>query len=466
MRIDGSSPNFYDMTRSLRESFESIQKQMATGQKANAYGELGARAQPWLNYAYSASQADAYRAAISQHGNRLKLIDGTLGGLVKTAQSAGSLLNGGLETFKSGHTIARNAFVMFSDLLNTQNGTVPLFGGGARAAPAILSGDAMLDGDATQVGLRTLINERIIAETGGNDLGRLAIASGASSVTLTQNGGAFGYNVISVQASQAGFSTNVVAGPPRATTLSSSASFVQGDSVTLTLGLPDGSQQSLKIEFGAGGVTPGPFNGAALADAISAKLATLTPALKTATAMQVASDYFAGTTSRVAGASASSATSLAPAQTVSWYKGTQASDPRQSSRAQISETQAIGVGLQANEGAFTQPLAAMAAATVLLEDPTMQTQDGRTALQNTILPRLAPDVFQSLQVEFGMIQKQLDDAQAVQTSIKTLADTFLIKENRADPTELSAQLLALQNQLQASYQAGARILKLTLTDYI
>lgn len=466
MRVDGSSPNFYDMTRSLRETFDSIQRQMATGQKANAFGELGTRTQPWLDYAQSASQADAYRASIAQHGNRLKLIDGTLSGLIKTAQSASSLLNGGLETFKSGQTVARNAFAMFSDLLNTQNGTVPLFGGGARVHPAILSGDAMLDGDGSQVGLRTLINERIAAETGGEHLGRLAITSAASSVTLTQSGGAFGYSIIGAQASVTGLNTNIAAGPPRAMTISSSVSFAQGDTITMTLGLPDGSQQSVTVEYGADGLAPGPFNGAALANAISAKLATLTPALKTATAIRVATDYFAGTMSRVAGASASTATSLAPAETVSWYKGTQASDPRQSSRAQISEGQAVGVGVQANEPAFTRPLAAIAAATVLLEDPTLQTQEGRAALQATILPKLAPEAFQSLQVEFGMIQKQLDDAQAVQTSIKTLADNFLLKENRADPTELSAQLLALQNQLQASYQAGARILKLTLTDYI
>lgn len=122
--------------------------------------------------------------------------------------------------------------------------------------------------------------------------------------------------------------------------------------------------------------------------------------------------------------------------------------------------------MQANEKAFTDPLAALAATAVLLEDPAMQTSDGRMALQTSALPKLETNGLAGMQVEFGVIQKQFDDAKAVQDGIRTIANNYLADSNRADTTELSAQLLALQNQLQAAYQAGARVLKLTLTDYI
>ncbi len=466
MRVDGTSPNFYDMTRGLREAFQTVQKQIATGQKANQYGELGTRTQSWLDYARAATQAEAYTSAIAQQNVRVKLIDSTLGGLVKTVQSASSVLNGGLETLKSGSTIARNAFAMVTDLLNTQNGTVPLFGGGARTGAATLSADAMMNGDGTQPGLRTLINERIQAETGGNDLGRLTITGSGSGVTLTRSGGVFGYKVLGVTSSNPGVSAHIAAGPPQTTSITSSAALQAGDTIIVKLGLPDGSEQSVTLSVGDGGLAPGSFDGSAFATALSGKLASVTPALKTAAALQVAKDYFAGTMSRVSGSPATSATTLAAASPVNWYLGTKATDPRTSFRAQVSDQQMIAAGVQANEAVFTNPLAALAATTVLLEDPAMQTAEGRTALQSSLLPKLAPDGLTTMQVEFGIIQKQYDDAKGVQAGIKTIADTYLANENHVDNTELSAQLLTLQNHLQASYQAGARILKLTLTDYI
>jgi flagellin-like hook-associated protein FlgL len=87
-------------------------------------------------------------------------------------------------------------------------------------------------------------------------------------------------------------------------------------------------------------------------------------------------------------------------------------------------------------------------------------------MQTRILPALSDRGLAQMQTVFGLVQNQLADAKEVQRGVKTIADNYLSSVNRTDNAEAAAQLLALQNQLQASYQAGANILKLSLVNYL
>lgn len=467
MRVGNSAQSFYQMTQPLRSALESVQMQMSSGQKSWTYGEMGVNTQTWLNFSQAQDQAKAYIDGISRHQLRLKMMDSALTGMAKSVTSARTIITSGPNALAAGKISAENALGMMADLLNSKNGRQPLFAGTAISGDASITGKAMLDGDANQSGLRTLIQERIAAETGGGTTGRLALTSSASSTTLTQNGGAFGFRLLSADSTSAAVSISGPSGTPSALTIASGGPLNAGDKINVKLGLPDGSEQTLTLIAGEDGFPAGSFSGAALASALSTKIAALTPALKAATAMDVAQDYFAGSVQRVSGTPASAATAFnTTATAIPWYQGQTSADPRHSVAALVGDQQTLYSGAQANESTFQNLLAPMAAMAVLLEDPAMQNAAGQEAFQTFVLPKLDTMGLSKVQVEFGLIQKQFSDANEVQSAAQKIAEDFLSKTNRADTTELAAQLLTMQNQLQASYQAGANILKLSLVNYL
>lgn len=466
MRIGTSANNFYQMTSAVREGLAQVQQQIATGQKNATYGSMGMASQTWLDFSAAAARASALMDGIDAQQLRLKTIDSSFNGLGKTLTTTRSLLSGGLTAFQAGQSTAQNALVMITDLLNAKNGKVPLFGGAALSGDAVISAQAMIDGDATQPGLRALIHERIAADTGGNALGRLGLSSTGTSLTLSAQGGAFGYTLKGATTHVPGLNVTQAAGPPVTLTLSGNVTLAVGDQISFKFGLPDGSEESLTLVAGEAGFSAGPFNGAAVATALGARLAEVTPALKTASALAVAKAYFAGSVQRVSGIPAANATALAPATTMPWYLGKTYADPRQSVQALVGEGQTIRAGVQANESVFADLLSAAASLAVLVEDPAIRTREGQTAMQTRILPALSDRGLAQMQTVFGLVQNQLADAKEVQRGVKTIADNYLSSVNRTDNAEAAAQLLALQNQLQASYQAGANILKLSLVNYL
>lgn len=466
MRIGTSGQNFYAMTQATRDGLALVQQQMTSGQKHATYGSMGAASQGWLDFSAASGRADALINGIDAQHMRLKLIDSSFSSLSKTLKTTHSMLSGGLTAFQAGQSTAQNALTMIADLLNTKNGNVPLFGGAALSGNAVISAKAMIDGDGTQPGLRVLINERIAADTGGNALGRLGLSATGTSLTLSANGGAFGYTLRGASTNVAGLSVAQAAGPPATLTISGSASLAAGDQIMVKLGLPDGSEESVTLVAGENGFPVGPFYGASAAAALSARLADLTPALKTASAKTVASAYFAGSVQRVSGTPAATAVTLSPATSMPWYTGQTSADPRQSVQVLVGDGQTVRAGVQANETAFTGILAAAASLSVLVEDSALLTREGQAAMQARLLPALSDTALTQMQAVFGLVQNQLSDARSVQNGIKTIADNYLSNTNRTDNTEAAAELLTLQNQLQASYQAGATILKLSLVNYL
>lgn len=465
MQIGAGGPHFYAMTAPLRDALERVQSQMTTGQKASTYSQMPAGTQAWLDFSASAAKADAFIDGLERHQLRLKMMDGTLTGLSKVVETTRTHLVGGYTAFQAGHSTASNALGMMVDLLNSTNGSVPLFGGGLLSAPVTLSAQAMMEGDATQPGLRALIAERIAADTGQGVTGRIAVTSSAASLTLTAQGGVFGFQLKGASASRPDVTISSVAGPPASLSVASAASLQEGDQVTVTLGLPQGEDVVLTLRAGQD-FRAGPFDGALLAQAVNTKLAGLTPVLKTASAMKVAQDYFAGQVSRVNEVPAHMATSLKAPTAIPWYLGQDNSDPRRSVQVAAGGGQMIAAGAQANESTFTGLLASVSAMAVLMDDSTMQSQEGQVAMQERLAPALSDRPLIVLQTEFGLVENQLATAKDVQKAVKTIANDYLVDSNRVDTTEAATELLTLQNQLQASYQAGVNILRLSLVNYL
>lgn len=465
MRVGSSTQTFYQMTSGLRGALDTVQRQMSTGQKASSYGAMGLQTQNWLDFSAVESQATALIDGIGRQQTRLKMIDGMLTSMGKTLTTTRTLLSGGLTAFQAGQSTAQNALALMTDLLNTKNGDVPLFGGAALSGDVTISARAMIDGDGTQPGLRALINERVAAETGGGTLGRLTLASTATNVTLTEAGGAFGYRLKGAYSSQAGLTITQASAPTPSLTLGGSVALQAGDTITVTLGLPSGPDETITLTAGEADFPAGLLSGAKLADALNTRISALTPQLKSAAALRVAQDYFAGSMRRVSGTPAA-ATALGAATAVPWYLGQSSADPRQSVQVMVGEAQTVRAGAQANETVFGQLLAGIASVTVLMEDPALQNTEGQAAMKNRFMPTLEGGELAKVQTVFGLIQNQLSDAEGRHKAVKTIASNYLADTNRTDNTEAAAQLLTLQNQLQASYQAGANILKLSLVNYL
>lgn len=465
VQIGQGGPHFYAMTAPLREALERVQSQLTTGQKAVTYAQMPSGTQAWLDFSASEGKADAYIDGIERHQLRLKMIDGTLAGLSKIAETTRTHLSGGFTAFQAGRSTASNALSMIVDLLNSKNGAVPLFGGGLLSGQVTLSPQAMIDGDATQPGLRTLINERIAADTGNALTGRIAVTSSAASLTLTAQGGVFGFQLKGASASRPDLTVSSVAGPPASMTLSSTAILQDGDYINVTLGLPHGDDVVMSLRAGQD-FRAGRFDGVQIAQAVTTKLDSLTPALKTASAMKVAQDYFAGTVARVNGVPAQMATTQQTPTAIPWYLGQAHLDPRRSVQVAAGDQHSIAAGAQANETAFTDLLASVSAMAVLMDDLSMQSQQGQVAMQERLAPALSHRSLIMLQTEFGLVENQLATAKDVQKGIKAIASDYLADANSVDTTQAATELLTLQNQLQASYQAGVNILRLSLVNYL
>ena len=192
-------------------------------------------------------------------------------------------------------------------ILNTQAGDRYLFSGTAVTTPSVASMDDIMNGTTTQAGLKQVIAERKQADVGTNGLGRLVINSPtATSVEVNEDvaGSPFGLKFASVSSSLTGGGT--VTGPqgsPAGVTIDLGATNPSdGDKVSFTFNMPDGTQESIALT--ASSATPTPAGSFAIGVDTTATAANLKTALNSAigtlantslvaaSAMQAGNDFF------------------------------------------------------------------------------------------------------------------------------------------------------------------------------
>ena len=104
-------------------------------------------------------------------------------------------------------------------ILNTQAGDRYLFSGSAINTPSVASMDDILNGTATQAGLKQVISERQQADLGTSGLGRLIISSPTpTSVQVAEDvaGSPFGFKLSAVSSSLTGSTVTGPTGSPSA----------------------------------------------------------------------------------------------------------------------------------------------------------------------------------------------------------------------------------------------------------
>jgi flagellin-like hook-associated protein FlgL len=264
---------------------------------------------------------------------------------------------------------------------------------------------------------------------------------------------------------------------------------LEGDQIKLAFNLPDGTSENIVLTATTQNPPgPGQFQiGTSLAatsanfqTALNTGVSTLAATSLTAASAIAASNNFfdvgAGQPPmRVNGPPFDTATGLVAgtaANTVTWYTGEMGTDPaRGTAVALVDNSLTVSYGARANEQALTnsiKSIAVYASMTYTTTDPNAQSR--YYAVNQRVGANLAATNGQQqisdISAELAFAQSTMTNAQKSEAQRNVTLTNFLQGIEQANPDEVSAQLLALQTQLQASLQTTAMLYKLSIVNYI
>src|ERR1700744_787298 len=304
---------------SLNNQMTTLSTQLATGEKSTSYAGMGAgegfaiaaRSQ-LANIAGYTTTISNVPPSINAANNALQALS-NLGGQVQNAAA------GTPQTLDaSGQTIAQeNATAELQSMvgiLNTPSGDRYLFSGTAINTPATVSVDQMMNGTATQAGLKTVMAERAQADGAvPGATGRLTVATSNStavppaptvvSVAEDAAGSPFGLKLSKVTSTLTGATVTGPTGSPAAISVDlGSTNPNPGDQITYTFNQPDGTTATVQLT--ATTTSPPPTGSFLIGATTSAPAANLNSALTSAigtvadttlvaaSAIQAGNDFF------------------------------------------------------------------------------------------------------------------------------------------------------------------------------
>ncbi len=495
MTISGISSNMAPLIQSavdINKQLDDLQLQLASGEKSQTFAGLGPQSGVTVALNAQLSALSGFDDTISNVGTTVSLQQlvlqqiATLGNTAKTAtlQQNYSIDSTGQTTAQK---TASDQLNQILSLLNTQGGNGYMFSGSALDQPSVDTADHILNGNGSQAGLKQVIAERNLADgTGG--LGRLVIpAVAGSTVSVHEDvaGSVFGLKLASVNSSLTGATVTGPSGSPATISVALGASNPNnGDSVSYTFTLPDGTSQTLQLTAttsatpGANqftiGATPA-LTAANLQAALTAGVSQIAgTSLTAASTLAASNDFFDDPPQRVSGSPAT-ATALVDgtaANTVFWYTGDDsAGSVRSSATARIDPTTTVSYGTQANEQGIrwiVQNIAALAATTYSASDPNASAS--YAALNSRINTALAvPAGVQNItdiEASLANAQTAMAAAKSQHAQTSTMLQNMLQSIEGVDQNQVGAEILSLQTSLSASLSTTARMAQLNLLTYL
>jgi flagellin-like hook-associated protein FlgL len=497
MSVSGVSPNLAPLVQSvldINKQLDTLQQQLSTGQKSQTYGGLGPQSGIAVSLNAQLAAMNSFDDTITNVGTTISLQQqalqqiGTIAGTVQTAtvqQPSFSIDGTGQTTVQK---TAQDQLDLILSTLNTQGANGYLFSGPGLNQPSVETADHILNGNGTQAGLKQLVTERAQADLGADGLGRLVIpAAAGSTVSMSEDaaGSPFGLKLSAVTSSLTNAVVTGPSGSPAGISVDMSGGNPNnGDSVTFTFALPDGTAQTLTLQ--ATTSTPPGTNQFAIGATAAATAANLQAALTAgvaqigatsltaASAMAAANDFFDEPPMRVSGTPATSTSLVAgtSANTVSWYTGATATGSiRDTATARIDQTTTVSYGTQANEQAIrwiVQNVATLAATSYSTSDPNAAAS--YTALNQRIYTALnvptGTQKIDDIEASLANAQTAMSAAQTRhQQATNTLTDMLQSIEG-VDTTTVGAQILSLQTILSASLSTTARMAQINLLAYL
>ncbi|MBN8919681.1 MAG: flagellar biosynthesis protein FlgL, partial [Rhizobiales bacterium] len=307
----GGRPAAVQQLLDMRSQLDDLQRQLGTGKRSATYaGQGGLVSGLGVALRTQLANIDGYGQTTTTVAVRLQLAQNALTGMTNVATNVKtSLIQPGI-VGSNGQTTtqlqARDQLDQLLNLLNTKADGRSLFSGRATDQRAVVPTDTLLNGDGVRAGLKQVIDERRQADLGASGLGRLVLgspSSGAVSIAEDAVGSPFGFKIASITSDIAGATVSAPAGSPPAAGIDFSAATPQpGQSVSLTLNLPDGTTTTVKLTAtnasppGAGEFTIGADAATTAANLQSSLTSALTGEAKTsllaASAMTAGNDFF------------------------------------------------------------------------------------------------------------------------------------------------------------------------------
>jgi flagellin-like hook-associated protein FlgL len=386
---------------------------------------------------------------------------------------------------------ARSWLQQLVALLNTRAGDRYMFSGRATDQPPIETYDHIINGDGGRAGLTQIISERSQADLGTSGLGRLMISTPtATSVQLDEDAvSPFGFKLNAVSSGLSNATVTGPAGSPASLNVDFTGLPSDGEKITVTLDLPDGTTTNLTLtatttsppgdnEFTIGASAAATATN--LQSTLNTALGTLAnTTLKAASAVQAATEFFDADSSnpplRVSGPPYDSATSLVAGTTsdsVIWYTGeVSGTSVRSSATARIDQSLVVSYGTRANETGIrnlVQSVATRAALTVSPSDP--NAANLIAALDNRLTDNIngtgGAQTVTDIEADLAGVQTSL---QAVKTNHRRTSNTlgsFLQEIQGVSNEEVGTKLLALQTRMQASMQTTSLLYRISLVNYL
>lgn len=482
----------------LRSRTEDLQRQLSTGLKAETYGGLGQDRTTSLALRARITSVESYISTIDKAGIRIDAVTTNLTRLREIAATnrenalTGEFeaLNGNQAQLQIGAQIDLDEAI---SLLNFEIDNSYYFSGRTSNTRPVLDSATILDGDGTRAGLKQIISERLQADQGADGRGRLTLATpGAGVVNVAEDaaGSPFGFKLQAVTGSFTGATITQPTGAPPALSVTFSAALPQdGETVRLALNLPDGTQHTIELTARTSG-TPGAGEFRVGADenatalnfeaALGSELERIgRSTLRSASAFAAADNFFNydSTTSpqRVAGPPFDTATALtagSTTNTVHWYQGdTGPGGARETALARVDDDLTVAFGTRANESPLADTISTLAVLAAETFDPvSADTTDRYNELRTRAGTRLSfPNGTQSIDDlvgELGFRQASLNNTKDRHEAAEIVLADFQANVEHADVYEVSAQILALQTQLEASYRTSAILSQLSLVNFL
>jgi flagellin-like hook-associated protein FlgL len=497
MTVSGVSSSMAPVIQStldINKQLDNLQLQLASGQKAQTYAGLGSQSGVAVALNAQLSALSSFDDTMTNVGTTIGLQQTVLqqiASIGSTVQSSAVQPNFSIDS--TGQTSAQKTAASQLDqilsMLNTQGGNGYLFSGSGGNQPSVASASEILNGNGSQAGLEQVIAERNQADLGADGLGRLVIpAASGTSVSVSEDAAdsPFGLKLAGVNSTLTGATVTGPAGSPAAISVDLGATNPNnGDTITYTFSLPDGTSQTLQLQATTS-TTPGANQfsiGATPADTAANLQTALTAgvrqigstSLSAASAMAASNDFFDDPPQRVNAPPFDTATSQVngtSANTVFWYTGADSSDSvRSTATARIDPTTTVSYGTQANEQGIrwiVQNIATLAATSYSPSDPNASAS--YSALNQRVYSALAvPAGVQSVSdIESSLANAQTTIAatQSQHQQTENTLTNMLQSIESADPNQIGAEILSLQTSLSASLTTTARMAQLNLLTYL
>jgi len=476
----------------MMTQLDSLSQELGTGQAAQTYSGLNSQAGVAVALGAQLADINGYSAAATTVGTTLSIAQSVLGQLADagSAVAQSAVQSGAFALDNNGQTATQESAASYLGqvlaLLNTQVGQNYIFSGSAANQPSVASVNDILNGNGTQAGLTQIIARRQQADLGDNGLGRLTVGANAATVTVSQDGSPFGFQLAGVNSSLTGATVSGPSGTPPAVSVNLGSNPNNGDSIAFNLTLPDGSSQTITLQAttaspaGANQFTIGATPAAtaanlqtALTSAIGNVAQTTLPA---ASAIAAANDFFNSVPPQVvAGPPYDTAMSLVSgttANTVFWYGGENGGTPAlQTATAQVGPAMTIAYGMRATEPAISSlvaNVAALAATTYSASDPNAQAS--YQALSRRVAANLngqpGTQSISDIEAEIANAQTTVKNATALNTQTQNTLQDMLQGIEGINQTQIGEDILTLQNSLSASMSVTARLAQLSLVNYL